>query len=244
MVHQASNLSKLIYKKLSNCLEFVQNGLYPSTCFICDKLGQSSLDLCHACQQELFSDEHACITCGIQLATDNSICGRCLKTTPHFDTVRTLYRYEGISQFLIQSLKFQKKHSAAKIMGTLMAAEFKHLEAKPDALIAVPLHTQRLKERGFNQSEQIAQHIHKALDIPLLPHALKRNINTASQASLSADERRKNIKGAFDYQIQTKFQRVAIIDDVVTTGSTANEIAKTLKKSGIKQVDIWAFARA
>ncbi|HIF18607.1 MAG TPA: ComF family protein, partial [Cycloclasticus sp.] len=113
-----------------------------------------------------------------------------------------------------------------------------------DALIAVPLHTQRLKERGFNQSEQIAQHIHKALDIPLLPHALKRNINTASQASLSADERRKNIKGAFDYQIQTKFQRVAIIDDVVTTGSTANEIAKTLKKSGIKQVDIWAFARA
>jgi ComF family protein len=244
MVHQTPKLSKLIYKKLNNCLKVAQSRLYPYTCFICDKPGHNGLDLCNACLQNLHSNQHSCLTCDIELASNNVTCGRCLKTTPYFDKITSLYRYEGIAQFLIQSLKFQAKHSAARIMGTLMAAEFKFLETKPDALIAVPLHAKRLKERGFNQSEQIAQHIHQTLGIPLLSHALKRTVNTASQSSLNTHQRRKNIKGAFDYRVQANIQRVAIIDDVATTGSTVNEIAKTLKKSGVERIEVWVFARA
>lgn len=84
----------------------------------------------------------------------------------------------------------------------------------------------------------------EAVGAPLLSALLTRTINTSSQASLNARERQNNIKGAFKYQAQPGIQHVVIIDDVVTTGSTANEIARTLKASGVKRVDIWAFARA
>jgi ComF family protein len=125
-----------------------------------------------------------------------------------------------------------------------MAQHFKEFDTKPDALIAVPLHTKRLRERGFNQSNEITHYLHDALAIPQYHHSIKRIINTASQASLNAVGRRKNIKGAFEFTIPEGIQSVAIIDDVVTTGSTANEIARTLKKAGVKRVEIWAFARA
>ncbi len=129
-------------------------------------------------------------------------------------------------------------------MGTLMAQHISTLKTKPDALIAVPLHSSRLKERGFNQSDEIALYLKKQLDIPLLNQHLKRVIDTVSQASLKAPERRKNLNNAFQYQHTDGTDFIAIIDDVVTTGSTANEIAKTLKKTGVKRVEIWTFARA
>lgn len=129
-------------------------------------------------------------------------------------------------------------------MGLLMAQHIKALNKQADALMPVPLHAKRLNERGFNQSELIAQYIQKAIGVPLIQHALKRVVNTTSQATLKANERRKNLKNAFSYTSTQNIQSVAIIDDVVTTGSTANEIAKTLKRQGVQRVEIWAFARA
>jgi ComF family protein len=155
-----------------------------------------------------------------------------------------LYQYEGIAPFFIQSLKFKSKHSCARTMGKLMAQKIRTLNKKPDALIAVPLHPKRLRERGFNQSEEIADYLHEELGIPIAHQSLKRIVHTSSQASLKAMERRKNLKNAFSYEGDSSIKSVAIIDDVVTTGSTANEIAKTLKKQGVERVEIWAFARA
>jgi ComF family protein len=129
-------------------------------------------------------------------------------------------------------------------MGKLMARHFTQLNKQPDLLLAVPLHAKRLRERGFNQSELIVQYIQKALDAPLNQHSLKRVVNTASQTTLKAPERRKNLKNAFHYTPVKDINSVAIIDDVVTTGSTANEIAKTLKKQGVQHVEVWSFARA
>ncbi len=129
-------------------------------------------------------------------------------------------------------------------MGHLMAKQFKQHHLMPDAIIAVPLHPKRLRQRGFNQAEEIARYIHQAINIPLVNQQLKRIINTVNQTSLSAAERQKNIRGAFLFSPQSKANFIAIIDDVVTTGSTANEIAKVLKKAGVKRVEIWAFARA
>lgn len=229
---------------MDNWSNIVQSNLYPSTCFICDQQGHNELDLCLNCFQDLRSSALSCAICDIELATESSICGRCLKQTPSFDQITSLYQYEGIAQFLIQSLKFQAKHSCARIMGQLMAQHFKTLNKNPDALIAVPLHSKRLRERGFNQSDFIAQHIHNELGIPLIQHRLKRVINTISQTALKANERRKNLKNAFSYKSMQGINSIAIIDDVVTTGSTANEIAKTLKKQGVQRVEIWAFARA
>jgi len=229
---------------MNNWSNIIQSKLYPSTCFICDQPGYNELDLCQQCLQDLNSATRSCIICDIALTTESSICGRCLKKPPSFDSITSLYQYEGIAQFLIQSLKFQAKHSCARTMGLLMAQHIKALNKQADALMPVPLHAKRLNERGFNQSELIAQYIQKAIGVPLIQHSLKRVVNTTSQATLKANERRKNLKNAFSYSSTQNIQSVAIIDDVVTTGSTANEIAKTLKKQGVQRVEIWAFARA
>lgn len=125
-----------------------------------------------------------------------------------------------------------------------MAEHFRYETNKPDALLAVPLHVQRLSERGFNQSELIAQQLQQQLSIPLLSQSAKRLRNTSTQASLTAIERRRNMRKAFSYHASHTIKSIAIIDDVVTTGATANELAKTLKASGVKHVQVWAFARA
>ena len=138
-------MSKLISSKIDNWLTIAQQAIYPYTCFTCNQAGHNKLDLCLSCTQDLQVVNSTCRICDIETTLNDSLCGRCLKTTPHFDKVITLYRYEGIARFLIQSLKFQKKHCCAQIMGTLMAQHISALNTKPDALIAVPLHSTRLK---------------------------------------------------------------------------------------------------
>ena len=125
-----------------------------------------------------------------------------------------------------------------------MAEHMKVLGKKPDAVMAVPLHPKRLRERGFNQSDSLTTYLHRTLQVNDMSRHLKRIINTSSHSSLNATERRKNIKIAFEYTGDSYIQSVAVIDDVVTAGSTANEIAKVLKAAGVKHVEVWAFARA
>ncbi len=237
-------LSKLISKLVNKWLNNTHLLFYPYTCFICEQPAHQALDLCTACQQELPLKQTCCTICDIELTASNTICGRCLKSPPYYDKVFTLYLYQQSARYLVHALKFQSKHQCARIMGSLMAKKFKQHQLKPDAVIAVPLHPKRLRQRGFNQAEEIARYIHQAANIPILNQQLKRTINTVNQSSLTAAERQKNIRGAFLFEPQSKADFIAIIDDVVTTGSTANEIAKVLKKAGIKRVEIWAFARA
>jgi ComF family protein len=249
MLHERKKLSKLISSRLNNWLNNAQSYIYPHTCFLCEQSSNIGMDLCDDCLNDFHPINQHCACCSIKLSADTSftpgfICGRCLNSTPYYDKIRTLYHYSDATQFLIQSLKYNAKHSCAKIIGTLMAKQLSDLNEKPDALIAVPLHPKRLIERGFNQSDLIAQHIHQTLNIPLLGHQLQRVTNTVSQATLKAPERRKNLKNAFHYKPSRAYRSIAVIDDVVTTGSTANEIAKTLKLAGIERVEIWAFARA
>ena len=115
----------------------------------------------------------------------------------------------------------------------------------PQALIPMPLHPRRQRERGFNQALEITKSISRHLDIPIIKNAVIRSKNTLSQTTLSAKERKKNMRQVFELTDKTiQYHHVAIIDDVVTTGVTVNELAKTLKRANIDQIDIWACARA
>jgi ComF family protein len=230
---------------MNNWLNKIQQIFYPYTCFICNEAGDNDLDLCVKCRSNLKAIGTTCRICGIAMHTERSLtCGRCLAKKPHFDSIITLYEYDETSKQLIQALKFNSKHNCARTMGRLMSAGFRHHGTLPDAILAVPLHKKRLRDRGFNQSQLIAQHLHQQLNIPLLNNTCTRTINTASQTTLKAKERRKNLSNAFSYNNQQFVNSIAVIDDVVTTGSTANEIAKTLKNAGVKHIEIWAFARA
>lgn len=230
---------------MNNWLNKIQQIFYPYTCFICNKAGENELDLCGQCHKDLKKMGPVCQICGIAMQSKQLFtCGRCLAKKPHFDSITTLYEYDETSKQLIQALKFNSKYNCARTMGKLMSEHFQLNDTLPDAILAVPLHKKRRRERGFNQAQLIAQHIHQQLDIPLFNNACTRTINTASQTTLKAKERRKNLRNAFSYNSLQIINSIAVIDDVVTTGSTANEIARTLKKAGVKHVEIWRFARA
>jgi ComF family protein len=115
--------------------------------------------------------------------------------------------------------------------------------AGPDMLLPVPLGRRRFRERGYNQAIELGRYVEKRIGIPLRADVVIRTRETREQAALEAKERRKNIRGAFAV-VHDVPAHVAIIDDVITTGSTVNELALTLKRAGARRVEVWAIARA
>jgi ComF family protein len=125
----------------------------------------------------------------------------------------------------------------------MLAVEIKAEEIEmPDLIIPAPLHIKRLRERGFNQASLLAKHLGKILKIPVDHHSLVKRKATANQAELTLKTRRTNLNGAFQVTRPLTANHVAILDDVVTTGSTAREIAKTLKRNGVDYIQVWGVA--
>jgi ComF family protein len=146
--------------------------------------------------------------------------------------------------FLIKALKFQGRLTVARLLGDwLSEALADRSNPLPQAIIPVPLHAARMRERGFNQALEIARPIARRLGIPMLPNAVSRIRHTAPQMGLDARTRRSNIHGAFIVSQPIQLQHVAILDDVVTTASTVAEIAKVLRTAGVQEITIWACAR-
>ncbi|MGB7453948.1 MAG: ComF family protein [Lysobacterales bacterium] len=147
---------------------------------------------------------------------------------------------------LVQVFKFKRQLAAGRILSHLICEHVTQQESSlPDMLVPVPLHNHRLLSRGFNQAYELAAYAGRVLDIPLLTGGLRRRRNTRAQSGLSRKQRRKNVRGAFYWHGTGKPGRhVALIDDVMTTGTTVTECARVLKKAGSKRVDIWVAARA
>ncbi len=146
----------------------------------------------------------------------------------------------------MQSFKFKRQLAAGRVLSHLIC---EHVTigklTHPDTLIPVPLHNMRMLSRGFNQAYELSAYAGKVLDIPMHAGALRRIRKTQAQSGLSRKQRRKNLKGAFYWHGSVKPGRhVALIDDVMTTGTTVSECAKVLKRAGAKRVDVWVAARA
>ena len=142
-------------------------------------------------------------------------------------------------------MKFGHQLSHAKVLGSLLAQHLSQFDlSQIDALLPVPLHNARLRKRGFNQSLELVHAMRQYHDIPLL-RGVQRVVNTTAQTLVKGEDRKANIRGAFTVNEAVALpKRVAIIDDVITTGSTGNELARVLKASGVEEVSIWAVARA
>jgi ComF family protein len=162
---------------------------------------------------------------------------------PAFDSSYAPFIHNGAMRYLITGLKFNAQYKNARLLGLLLAEGLQttHL---PDCLIPVPLHKARYRERGFNQSIEIAKATGKALHIPVDVHSCIRHRDTPHQTQLTAKQRRTNMKNAFSTRQPIQARHIAIIDDVMTTGSTVHELAKVLKKAGVSRVDVWVCARA
>ena len=171
-------------------------------------------------------------------------CGDCQRAPPAFDAVQALYSYRWPVNNLITGLKYQQHWHLARLFGEAVEAEQARFDSDIDYLVPMPLHTRRLRQRGYNQSIEIARHISRLKDIPMGRHLCRRIRDTRPQTLCPGSERKRNVRGAFIVDGNVKGLRLAIVDDVVTTGSTANELARVFKQAGADHVEVWCVARA
>lgn len=227
-------------------------------CAICARAGGNDLDLCDDCESLLhrcvIEDPSGyvyglCLGCGAELAGPDSelCCTECDGSTAPFTRIVAPYRYEFPFDRLIQSLKYRDQRVLGRVFGTLLARAVRLRAtaggALPTQLIPVPLHASRLRERGYNQSADIARWCAYELGIESRSRAASREYDTGSLAGLTRAERQHRILGAFRAQAQVADRHVAIVDDVLTTGSTGRELARELYDTGAASVELWVLAR-
>ena len=221
--------------------------LYPSYCVLCGHKGARGLDLCAACFDELPWNHHPCPRCAAPLPPDidTPLCGNCIKALPAWDDARSPLAYAYPLDKLIQRFKFDGDLATGSLLGLLLA---EYLAAggggKPDFILPVPLHPSRLQERGFNQAAELARPVGKRLKIPVRLDVCERVRATEVQSKLDAAERKKNLKDAFAVKKTVDGKHVAVLDDVVTTGTTVEMLTKELRNHGARRVDVWSVARA
>jgi ComF family protein len=185
--------------------------------------------------------------CAEQLhGAESQHCGACLRRTPRFDSTHCAYRYGYPVDHLVRALKYRDRLAYARVLGELLAQSLstQRFDPWPQCVIPIPLAAARFRERGFNQAMEIGKQLVRRLKLPLSADALVRRRETREQAGLDRDERRRNVRGAFALLKAPQAGHVAILDDVVTTGSTANEVARVLKRAKVERIEVWAVARA
>lgn len=232
----------------------LEHWLLPPHCVLCGSAGDTAgLDICAACRRDLPRNVPACQRCAVPLGTSvrwAPWCGHCLARLPAWDTAFSAFRYEFPVDHLLTGLKFHRRLANGRVMGRCMAAELlpwlalRGDQPLPQALIPVPLHRQREWRRGFNQARELAQPLAAALGLPLCLNLARRAVATREQSGLDGVARRRNLRGAFEISGRSRLQHVAIVDDVMTTGSTAGELTGALKAHGVERVEVWSCARA
>ena len=219
---------------------------WPSCCILCDERGLTGIDICPCCFERLVKNKTCCYQCAMPMTVATSpkiLCGKCQTTPPDFQQTYAPFIYHDIMRLLISELKFNHQYKNARLLGQLFTQSFEH-SPLPQCIIPVPLHKKRYRQRGFNQSFEIAKTIGKQLTIPVDTHWCIRHKDTAHQVGLSIKARHKNVKGAFSVTKKSAYTHIALLDDVMTTGSTVREIASVLKKAGVDRIDLWICARA
>jgi len=233
-----------------NLSRVVLDFIYPPVCLICQEVireefsNDSRISVCYECWNNLETEEKPyCNECKIDLEISQT--HKCLT---YLDKVYSLGLFDENFQGLIHHFKYKNKISLGKRLGQRLAEELQKQNLSDFAyLIPVPLHKTRKRERGFNQSEILAQTLSSSLNLPLQKEILFRIRNTKDQTKLSEKERKRNVAGAFlirDSQQILQGKKVILVDDVITTGATLSECAKVLKQAGAKEILAVTVAKA
>ena len=218
------------------------NAYIPGCCVLCEgRLHQGML--CDGCIAEFAPlPELHCPQCALPLQTPASICSTCQKTPPAFDLTYSAFLYAYPLKHLIHAYKYLHHHALSHWLASQLKAALP-TNYCPDLILPVPLHPERQRDRGFNQAHEIAKPLARQLGCSLDSQSLSRRQATAPQANASHIERRQHMRGAFWCDTDFTGKTLLLIDDVLTTGSTANECARTLKLHGASAVHIGVCAR-
>ena len=233
---------------LNNWLANIQDWLLPRLCPACGASAGLGRELCLGCAQALPTLLPACPRCAraYEHPDTHGECGACQKAPPAFSRSIALYRYAPPVDHFIRELKFRQQLGLARLLGEHLTERVVLERARPDRIIPVPLHPARLRERGYNQALEIARPVARTLGVPLDFLAMQRVRATVPQTGMALAARRKNVRNAFRLREPRllKGLHVAVVDDVMTTGSTAEAAAQCLLAAGAEKIEIWVVARA
>ncbi|MBI1423610.1 MAG: ComF family protein [Gammaproteobacteria bacterium] len=231
----------MVYQWLNS---FISTWL-PQSCVLCG-LSSHRQALCPDCLQDLPRlSPDLCPRCGLPAGLSNAQdCGHCLQLQPAYHRVYSAFGYAPPVSQLVARLKFRGQIQLARLFGELLAQRLAEHTIQADALLPVPLHPNRLRQRGFNQALEIARPLAQAFGLPLLTGGVHRQRDTEPQSTRAASQRGHNLRDAFRLVQLPAYERIAIVDDVMTSGHTANELAKLLREAGVKEIEVWCVARA
>ncbi len=224
---------------------------HQSQCMLCLNPGvTTTLGLCDACHADLPWQGMHCRQCALPLPTADARCGHCLTQPPSFAQTVSPFLYRFPVDSLIPAFKYHDQLTYGRMLANLLLEAVQHhyaehSQALPDLLLPMPLHRTRLARRGYNQALELARPLAKSLNIPLDYSNLIRTRSTRPQQGLDAPARRQNLLGAFRCRNPDSLRglHLALIDDVMTTGTTADEASRTLLGAGAASVSIWCVAR-
>ncbi|MCL1075521.1 ComF family protein [Shewanella dokdonensis] len=230
---------------MAGCQKFITS--LPNRCLLChQQLCSAATGICHTCLQSCLYTSPVCLGCGRELQTLQRYCGACLALQPI--PVIAPASYHSLLGPLIPKIKYQAQFTALPPLVLALERRLAMLVAHnltvlPQALLPVPLHPHRLRERGFNQAWMIASMLGQKLQLPVVDNLLRRVVATVPQTGLDGRARRRNLRDAFMLTADLPYQRIALVDDVVTTGTTVDEIARTLAP-WTPDLQVWCLARA
>ncbi len=225
--------------------------LYPPSCIACQAATGEPHALCAACWSQIrFIERPFCERLGTPFAVDLGqplLSPAAIADPPVFGRARAVAEYDGTASLLVHRLKYNDRLELARAMGSMMTRAGAELLDEVDVIVPVPLHRWRLWRRRFNQAMALARTVSEESGVTCDPFLLARVKRTRRQVGLTKAQRQENLQGAFrvppEAKARLKRKRVLLIDDVLTTGSTANAASRALLRAGAASVDILAFAR-
>jgi ComF family protein len=216
--------------------------LAPQDCFVCGGSSRGAA-VCPACVDGLpRRPPTACPQCGLP-GLDGGRCAACVRAAPAFDATRAAYGFAFPVDALIHALKYGHRLSVAGFLAAALAEHGADFGADADLVLPMPLHPRRLAERGFNQAVELARTFARGRGLPLALAAVRKVRDLPAQAGLDREARLKNPRGAFECAQPIDGRRVIVIDDVMTTGATLDELARCLKRAGARWVGNLVVAR-
>lgn len=229
--------------KTSSISHWLKHLRLPRVCTLCNCYHAGDDAVCMACFEFLTPITSACIYCALPLPKSKFMtCGTCIQKKPYFDYTLAPFVFEEPLRTLLHEFKYHQGLYLLSFLAKLIIQNLPTEALTTECLIPVPMHPLRLRQRGFNQATELAKFIGSQLHIPHNAFLCQKSIYTLPQAGLKAEQRKKNLQNSFQIHA-LDYKRITLIDDLITTGSTANELAKAFKERGVEQVNVWCCAR-
>lgn len=225
--------------RIAQWLSYSVDWLLPNHCFLC--ASPCAETLCSACWSDLPHPLNTCPRCALPQHS-STLCGECQQKTPSFDRTISAFSYEGLIPQLINQFKHRGHRRLGRALSHALGQNLQAMGHKPDLLIAVPLHWRNQLRRGFNQADIIAGALSTQLVLPRA-YSLRRQPTAQHQQQLSRQQRQTNIRQRFSSNRRFKGEHLGLVDDVMTTGSTVEEISRLLKCEGAAEVSVLVLAR-